>query len=403
MSPLSFRSWAPRGPLVLAVVVSVLLLGAVLLIRRSVERGRDAAIRGVAAGLVIAGREQLRQPDRLDAAELAAFLDEQRGDGLRYVAVIDARGAIAAEAGVARGRQVVPGLHRAGERLRLVQPQGGRRARPARVTAIVYEFEPLVADQLAGDTRWLVAAAAGAIIVVLALGVLVDRGQRARARMVLELERGKRLAALGEMSAVLAHELRNPLASLKGHAQLLEEALAGAPAHAKAARVVGEAVRIEALTNDLLEFVRTGALHRAAVAPAELAREVVDEAGAGRVDLFAEAAPATWSLDPARLRQALVNVIRNAVQASPEGARVDVTIARERDQLIIAIRDRGAGIPPGEEAAVFEPFHTRRARGVGLGLAIARRVVELHGGTITAGSHADGGAVFRLVLPRGDR
>ncbi len=74
-------------------------------------------------------------------------------------------------------------------------------------------------------------------------------------------------------------------------------------------------------------------------------------------------------------------------------------VAREGRELVIAVRDRGPGLPPGEEAKIFEPFHTRRVKGVGLGLAIARRVVELHGGTIDARTHAEGGAELRLRLP----
>ena len=401
------RPWSSHGPLVLAAVVSLVLITTVLLVRRTIETARDGVVRGVASGLVIAGREQLRRPARLSAADLQAFLDEQRAEGLRYVAVLDGRGQVSASAGEARGAQTEPGLHRLGDRVRLVNPlvspamppRGPRRA-GWQQGALIYEFEPRIANQLAGDARTLLLAALAATAVVIGLAAWVSHGLRARERLQLELERGRRLAALGEMSAVLSHELRNPLASLKGHAQLLEELIPDpGPLKAKAARVVGESQKLETLTNDLLEFVRTGELHRTTIAPAALVREAADEAGADRVDVVADAAPATWSLDPGRLRQALVNVVRNAVQHSPEGARVTVRVAREGRELVIAVRDRGPGLPPGEEAKIFEPFHTRRVKGVGLGLAIARRVVELHGGTIDARTHAEGGAELRLRLP----
>jgi two-component system, NtrC family, sensor histidine kinase HydH len=269
---------------------------------------------------------------------------------------------------------------------------------------MIYEFEPLVANQLGADARWLTLAALGASLAVIGLAVWVSRGLRARERLQAELEHRRRLAALGEMSAVLAHELRNPLASLKGHAQLLVEMLEdpgeAAAARAKAERVVGESLRLETLANDLLDYVRTGALHRAPVAPADLVAEAAAAVAGDRIDVEAGGAPATWELDAVRLRPALVNVLQNAVQASPEGARVTATVAGDADQLRIAVRDRGAGIPAGAEAAIFEPFQTRKVRGVGLGLAIARRAVELHGGTLAARNHPEGGALFELTLPR---
>src|SRR5439155_21048299 len=123
--------------------------------------------------------------------------------------------------------------------------------------------------------------------------------------------RERRLASLGEMSAVLAHEIRNPLASLKGNAQLLAAMLpADDKPRAKADRVVDEALRLEQLTSDLLAFVRTGELQRAAVDPAQLVRE----AAAGlAVEVDGTGAPRAWSLDAARMRQVVVNLLDNAV------------------------------------------------------------------------------------------
>ena len=395
----SVRSWSSRGPLILAAAVSAVLLGTVLLTTRTVAVARDGAARGIGNGFVVAGRESLRRPARLDPAALAAFLEDQRAEGLRYVAVIAHDGRVLAEAGEPRLSAITPGLHQQGDRARLVDPTPGRRPR-ATPRAMVYEFEPRIASQLRDDARllWIVAAAASAAVFVLALGL--RRGLQARERMQAELERGRRLAALGEMSAVLSHELRNPLASLKGHAQLLVEVLPeSGPARGKAERVVAESVRLEALANDLLDFVRSGELAPAPVAPAELVRAAAAEVDAARIELDTAGAPARWSLDASRLRQALVNILRNAVQASPEGAAVTARVGLDAGRLVITVRDRGAGIPPGDEAKIFEPFHTRRVKGVGLGLAIARRIVEQHGGTIAASNHDGGGAVFRMTLP----
>jgi signal transduction histidine kinase len=99
------------------------------------------------------------------------------------------------------------------------------------------------------------------------------------------------------------------------------------------------------------------------------------------------------------MEQVLVNLLQNARDASPAGSAIDVTVAEESGRLVFEVADRGEGLPPGEEARTFEPFFTTRAHGTGLGLALAKRVAEGHGGTIHALNRAGGGAVFRVVLP----
>jgi signal transduction histidine kinase len=95
----------------------------------------------------------------------------------------------------------------------------------------------------------------------------------------------------------------------------------------------------------------------------------------------------------------LSNLLRNAIQASPPGSPVFARIATEEKTLLYEVRDAGTGIAPGQENVIFEPFHTGRPLGNGLGLAVARRVVELHGGSIRASNHPEGGALFRVCIP----
>jgi two-component system sensor histidine kinase HydH len=203
------------------------------------------------------------------------------------------------------------------------------------------------------------------------------------------------------MSAVLAHEIRNPLASLKGNAQLLAERLPdGSREKSRAERVVSEATRLEALTSDLLDFARSGPLETAAVDPVELVRTAADDVAADGFDILAGSVPERWPMDATRIRQALVNVLQNAKQASPSGPRPTVAIATSHEGLEIAVRDFGPGLPAGGEARIFDPFFTTRTNGTGLGLAVARRIAEMHGGRVEASNHPEGGAVFRIVLPR---
>jgi two-component system sensor histidine kinase HydH len=214
-----------------------------------------------------------------------------------------------------------------------------------------------------------------------------------------EVERGRRLAALGSMSAVLAHELRNPLTSLKGHAQLLaESAQEHADLKPSADRVVTEAMRLERLMNDLLDFVKKGELRRAPTDPNEVLRAAIASVGASEVRPVFLPAGEKWSLDGDRLQQALENVLRNAVQAGAAGQPVEATVERRSGALRFVVRDHGSGIKPGDEERIFEPFVSDRVRGVGLGLAITRRIVEQHGGVITARNHPEGGAEVVIEL-----
>ncbi len=210
------------------------------------------------------------------------------------------------------------------------------------------------------------------------------------------LAQKQHLASLGEMSAVIAHELRNPLASLKGHAQLLREQVDEPRAVRKAQRVVDEAVRLQGLTSGLLDFVRSGKVQTTSASP----RALVNEAVAGSVasvQTDIQEAPERWTMDKARMRQVLVNLLDNAHHASPE-TPVLLTVQGSSDVLIISVRDRGPGVPPERRDTIFTPFNTGRTQGTGLGLAVCKRIVTLHGGTITCDDHPEGGAVFTVTL-----
>ena len=109
-------------------------------------------------------------------------------------------------------------------------------------------------------------------------------------------------------------------------------------------------------------------------------------------------APEGWIMDAQRMQQVLANLLHNAVEASPEGAPIDVTASMEGPSLVLSFRDQGEGIADENLDRIFEPFFTTRTRGTGLGLAVARRIVELHGGTLTARTVPGGGAEFRVTL-----
>jgi two-component system sensor histidine kinase HydH len=204
---------------------------------------------------------------------------------------------------------------------------------------------------------------------------------------------------------VIAHELRNPLAALKGHAQLLVEDLQG-PSRTKADRVVEGAERLERLTGVLLDFVRDGPLDIRAVTPSELAGAALLDLPRERVRVDLTGAPASLDVDRERMALALRNLLQNAVQATPEGAApVELRIVGGAGgrEVVIEVRDHGPGLAADMAGQIFEPFVTTKTRGTGLGLTVARRIAEQHSGTLTGETHREGGAVFRLVVPIGPK
>lgn len=379
----------------------------------TVTRARAQDVARAARGALFLGRDA---PDEA----LAALLEEWEGEGLRFVAVVGPGGELRASAGTpvasteALSRRLAhlppsPELEREGGIVRVIVPMreggrrggGGRGPRAGTPSALVVEMEPVMAEAILSRARLgLLISGAAALALLLMAAVFWRMSRRAQAAEA-ELVRDRHLATLGEMSAVLGHEIRNPLASLKGHAQLLVEKLGDDPRSlAKAERVVAEAVRLERLTTEVLEFARSGAVERRDVSPVAVLKRAVDVAGEGRVRVEDAGAPALFSLDGDRLEQVLVNLIRNAVQASTVGASVEARVSSERrGGLCFEVRDHGAGFSAEAFSRLFEPFHTTKVTGTGLGLAVARRIVEAHGGSIEATNHPDGGALLTVRIP----
>jgi two-component system sensor histidine kinase HydH len=296
----------------------------------------------------------------------------------------------------ARSRAVGCKADEAGGRLRMELRTLRRLKSGGRTLRFLIEVEPVQANSLREAASLTLAVGALAAAALLGVAFVLIRREARRQADAAARERERRLASLGEMSAVLAHEIKNPLASLKGNAQLLARMLPGGDKpRAKADRVVDEAMRLEQLTNDLLQFVRTGTIQRTPVDPAALVRDAASSV-AGDVMVDATGAPATWSLDAGRIRQVVINLIDNAVAAGPP---VTVAVRAGRGHLILEVADRGPGVAEDDRDRIFEPFFTGKTQGTGLGLAIVRRVVELHGGTIAVHPNPGGGAMFRAEIP----
>ncbi len=224
--------------------------------------------------------------------------------------------------------------------------------------------------------------------------------------------RKKNLESLGEMSAGLAHEFKNALATLHGYAQLFQNSRLDEDASAAAAAALLHEVRnLSEMVTSFLNFARPGPLDCGDVALGELFRACAVDLRAffeeRAVALEIEGEFAEVSADERMLRQAVLNLLRNAAEAvTDESAerRVNVRAARERDAagviwVRVEIADTGAGINEADLQRVFIPFFTTKSKGHGVGLALAHRVVTDHGGTLSAANSPAGGAVFTVYLP----
>jgi two-component system sensor histidine kinase HydH len=266
---------------------------------------------------------------------------------------------------------------------------------------MVIEFQPIAAARVMRSARRNLALAIIVAVVLFLAAWLFLRTSVRYDTTRLRLAQQRHLALLGEMSAVLAHEIRNPLAALKGHAQLAAERLAeGSREKTCIDYVIESANRLDVLTSDLLNFARTGPAELAPTDPGELMQTAVrDVFGDAPMAVDCELAPELWQLDAGRVRQALINLLDNARQSSPPDVFPNASVEQRSNQLVMEVRDFGPGLPTGNEARVFDAFFTTRTNGTGLGLAVASRVAEMHGGTISARNHPEGGAVFQIVIP----
>jgi len=269
--------------------------------------------------------------------------------------------------------------------------------------------DPIYIDQSARGYRWFAGLALAGIALSLVLTVRLARtvGRQAaeRERLRTELRRSERLAALGKLIAGVAHEVRNPLAGIRGITQLWRRGLG--LGNEGFDHLIDEVDRLEGIVSRLLQFSRAdaqdltpGDLNIVAAEAARLAEDRAREQEI-RVELDLEPDLPPIQMAPPALVQVLRNLTTNALQVMPRGGvlRLATRLDAARGTVAASVADDGPGLSDEVLSHLFEPFFTTKAEGTGLGLAIAREIALAHRGELRAENRPGGGAVFTLTLP----
>lgn len=223
------------------------------------------------------------------------------------------------------------------------------------------------------------------------------------------LRRTERLAALGQLTAGLAHELRNPLGTIKASAEMLtKESTQRRPeVMSEMAGYIGSEVdRMNGLISSFLDFARPLQIHAVKAnlktVVEDVIRQQTDLARSSNVELVSKLAndAIEFTFDPEMLKLAISNLVQNAIQASAAGQAVEIRASSADDGIMIFIADHGKGIAPEHLENIFNPFFTTKPQGVGLGLAIVSKIVDEHQGRINVFSEPGVGTTFEIVLPK---
>lgn len=259
-------------------------------------------------------------------------------------------------------------------------------------------------------------------VIAMLTGILADheRAQRQKAeetarrlgevyaelqRSFEQLRRADRLSALGELSAGLAHEIRNPLGALEGAVQILKRPqLPQETRHEFTEMASNEVDRLKVLLTNFLDFARPQPPQRTLTEPKLLLESVSklasETAKMAKVRIQIETAGTEpIYIDAEQIKQVLLNLVLNAIQAMPQGGEVILRGCRSEEATILEVIDQGPGIPPENVERIFDPFFTTRAQGTGLGLSIAHQIVGRHGGEIVVLNNPGRGATFSIRLP----
>ncbi|MEA3361832.1 MAG: ATP-binding protein [Thermodesulfobacteriota bacterium] len=236
---------------------------------------------------------------------------------------------------------------------------------------------------------------------------------REQANLIVEIEdqlrQADRLTALGELSAGMAHEIRNPLGSIRGTAEILRDALPDDNQYSEFSQIlIKEVDRLNRVVEDFLNFARPTADDQHDFKPNEILHEVLQlcrqQITKDNIQIHWQENPLPAAVgDAAQFKQVFLNLILNAFQAMPSGGELWIeSEVNEKNQVVLTFRDSGSGIPVDDLDRIFNPFFTTKAKGTGLGLAITYRILKNHCGEISVLNSPMGGAEFTMILKAAD-
>jgi two-component system sensor histidine kinase PilS (NtrC family) len=289
------------------------------------------------------------------------------------------------------------------------------------VVALEYTqlLHPVIMDgaMTASDHGWfqvlyrVMVTALACFAVAILSGVLAEQAKQSQIELrALEthLKRVQKLASMGEIAAGMAHEIKNPLASLAGAIQLLQSDLPYNPQHRKLMQIVmRETSRLSELISNFLMFARPPAGSRRAVNLSEAVMEIVtlfekDASRTAQVTIETSLEDNLWiEIDPVHFRQVFWNLLLNAAEAIEGAGRITLIVAARRNtQVVLQVADDGCGIAPDHVQHIFTPFFTTKSRGTGLGLSMVHSILESYDSRIDVDSDPGSGTVFTVIFQR---
>ena len=396
------------------VVSSAAILYATATNERTVESLADQSLESTALALSSATESALRAGGGGSDSEVQGILSDRV---VAYALIAERNGMIRFHT---NPRMMGTRLQEdPGDWLRTGQPYGRRVVLGTGLPAYEYDYilHPLhggpellrivlhttPADRILAGTRRMRWTVAAVLLLLWTVGIALDRMVSRQFRLREEAERRERLALIGQMTATLAHEIRNALGSFKGFTQWVSEKIEPSdPRKAGLDNALRAAGRIESLVNELLLFSRQETYAISPVPVLDIVRDTVtaESAGwAGKVEVSVEPGACVLA-DPDKLGRVLRNAVRNAIEAmGPEGT-LRVEWWRDGKWAEIRVKDTGPGIPGDDLPKLFTPFHTTKSNGTGLGLAYSKKAVEGMGGRIGIRNRdGEGGAVLWVRLP----
>lgn len=239
-------------------------------------------------------------------------------------------------------------------------------------------------------------------VVAVILGKLRDQEKAVQKR----LHEAERLAAMGKAVSGLAHDLKTPLIAIGGISRLVQKSLGEYnPCREKLDLIIKETQRLEEMVKEMLDFSKPLELHRSKEDISKVVNQctdIISDLAQWRKVKVENQCPQDLplvSFDASRIKQALINLLINAIDASPEGETVTVYSYLNRKRLIIEVSDNGSGIPIDRKEEVFFPFFTTKRDGTGLGLPIVKKIVEAHQGYLEILGNRERGVTFRVIIP----